>query len=144
MAPRVDRRLFGREPSHPDPLLGHTVIFSQESERAVAQLIDPGVADVTERRGDYAPLVMGQGHRDHRRTHTEVVRILASVVQHRDVGFVDGAVESLDGRIPAEAVTNELDRHLRRHFAGRVAAHTVGDDRERAVDVDRVLVRLTH
>jgi hypothetical protein len=57
VATRMHRRLFGREATHPHPLLGDAVVLGQQTKRAVAQLVGPRVADVTQRRGRDAVVI---------------------------------------------------------------------------------------
>ena len=106
---RVNRRLFGRQPTHPHPLFSDAVVFAQLAKRPVTQLVRPRVTDVHECRRHDAIDVIGETDRDDRRAHAEVLGILLRVRHDRDVRILNRLDESLNRRMLLKLASDQVN-----------------------------------
>ena len=116
--------LLGGDPALVDQGLDECVVLGDLGQLSVAQQIAARVADVNQAQPVAGEQDGGQGG-----AHTLEVGVLLDFLRNRRVALVDGLLQL------AEQVTTGLvvvegcqrrDHQLGRHFAGGMAAHTVG------------------
>ena len=135
---------------HDDP----RIVGRQLPQVGAAQRIHPAVADARKR---HVRRLRDRG--DHRRAHAGVIGVRLRFTEDAAVGDLQRGDQSIrgegplrvDAERPREIVAvgahlqervQRVDREMRCHFAGVVAAHAVGDDQqtEIAIPQHRILV----